>query len=276
MVILIFKEGGTYKMRNKILSLMLVSIFLVTLMSISVSSEMWYWNTVNLDYDDQTVAQHGYYQFDDTSAKGVGRNKPIDLTIWYDVEGLPYDLTPTYAGNVDWCNLTITHLENEYGTEFVAWQGVVGGEYINTTTTVDSYLFENTINHTNGQLEYSMKDKDGLTVDMKCHYTDGNSTFVDNILFGRYTTFFGAYQCDDCEEYSLEELSNTVERNDEIIIEETQVYENIQSVVDMNYQLWLIASWLVKIGFVIIAVSLVFAGVYYLYLFFKDIEGQIK
>lgn len=276
MVIFIFKEGDTNKMKNKIFTLALVSVFLVTLFSASVSAEMWYWNTININYDDQTTTQYGYYQFDDTSGQGVGRNKPIEVIIWYEVEGLPYDLSSSnYSGYVDWCNLTITHLKNEYGTNFVAWEGFVGGEYINTTEDVDSIYFENTTTFSNGQFFYDMKDKDGLTIAMECHYTDINSLYVENILFGRFTTYFGAYECDNCEEYSLEELSNSVERNDEIIAEQTEVYNKIQYVVDMNFNLWLIASWFVKIGFLILAVSLVFAGVYYLYVFFKDIEERI-
>ena len=263
-------------MKNKIFTLALISISLMILLSANVSAEMWYWNTININYDDQTITQYGYYQFDDTSGQGVGRNKPIEVILWYEVEGLPYDLSVgNHSGYVDWCNFTATHLMNKYGTSFIAWEGLVGGEFINTTEEVDNIYFENTTTFSNGQFSYDMKDKDGLTIAMECHYTNASSLYVENILFGRFTTYFGAYECDDFQEYSLEELSNSVERNDEIIAEQTEVYGKIQYIIGRNFFLWLMASWLVKIGFLIMAVTLVFAGIYYLYMFLKDIEGQI-
>lgn len=252
---------------------MISIFFLLTIMTNFVNAEMTYWNDVIVDYSDQTVSHHGFYIYDDTSEKGIGRNKPIDVILQYVVEGLPYNISN--SSQVDWCNFTITQYANEYGTEFIAFQGFVGGEYLNTTTTIDSYYFQNTTNVSSGYLDYEMKDKDELILDMKCHYTEADDVFIESLLIGRVTTFFGAFECNECEEYSLEELSNEVERNEQIIEEQTGVYEKVQSVVDMNYQLWVIASWLVKISFLLIAIGLAFAGVYYLYKFFKDIEQQI-
>jgi hypothetical protein len=262
-------------MRKNLLTLMMGTIFLLAIMTTFVNAEVTFWTDINIDYDDQTVVQHGYYQFDDTSAKGIGRNKPIEVILWYDVSALPFNLNPSnYSGYVDWCNFTITQYKNEYGTEYIAWQGFVGGEYLDTTVEIDNYYFANTT-ASSGQLSYDLKDKDSLIIDMKCHYTDANSTFADSVLFGRFTTYFGAYECDDCEEYSLEELSNEIERNEQATAEGTEIYEKIQYVIDMNYNLWLIASWLIKIAFVFTALGLVFGGVYWLYLLFKNIEREI-
>ena len=259
-------------MMNKSLLTFVVSMIFLFAILPSVSAEMWYWGTTNIDYTAQTTSQHGYYQFDDTSLNGIGKNKPIEVILWYDVEGLPYNLN---AGNVDWCNFSIIHQVNNYGSNYVAWEGLVSGEYLGTNTTEDNVYFTATGNHSSGQLSYLLKDKDGLVIDMKCHYTDINSIFQNSVLVGRYTTIFGAYECNKCEDYSLEELSDSIGRSDELIAQQTEIYDKIQYLIGLNFQLWLFVDWVVKIAFLITAFGLVCAGIYYLYLFFKQIEEQI-
>jgi hypothetical protein len=262
--------------KNKIMMLGLGIFFLLVSMSYMVSAEVSLWTDVYINYDDQVVSQYGYYQFDDTSSRGVGRDKSIEMILWYEVEGLPYNLSVgNYSGYVDWCNLTIKHDKNEYGGTFWSVVGLEGGNYLNTTTTTDNYYFENTTIISFDQLSYFLKDKDSLTTDMKCHYTDEASVFVESILFGRVNVYMGAYECNDCEEYSLEQLSNEIERNNQIIEDQSEVYDKIQSVVAMNYNVWLIIGWVLKIGLIFTAVTLIFGGVYWLYLLFKSIEEAI-
>jgi hypothetical protein len=110
---------------------------------------------------------------------------------------------------------------------------------------------------------------------MECHYTNSSTLYVENVLVGQYTTYFPAFECIGCTDYTIEELSNEIERTDEYIEDQTEIYGFIQGFLEINYKLWLIASWLVKIAFVIISISLVFLGIYYLYNLFKDVEKQI-
>jgi len=277
LVVFISKGGIGYKMmKNKMMVLGLGIVFLLAFMSNMASAEVSLWTDIYINNDDQVVSQYGYYQFDDTSAKGVGRDKSIEMILSYDVEGLPYDLTiGNYSGYVDWCNLTIRHDKNEYGGTFWSVLGLEGGNYLNTTTITDNYYFENTITNSHDRLSYSLRDKDSLTIDMKCHYTDASSVFVESILFGRINAYLGAYECNDCEQYSLEQLSNEVSRNEQIIVDQTEVYNKIQSVVDINYSIWLILSWVLKIGLIFTAVTLIFSGIYWVYLLFKSIEDEI-
>jgi hypothetical protein len=92
---------------------------------------------------------------------------------------------------------------------------------------------------------------------------------------GRVDTFFGSYACEDCEEYSLEELSNQIDRAEEITEDELEIYDIIQQIVSLNFRLWLIASWLTKIFFLLFTIGLIFAGVYYVYRFLNDIANKI-
>jgi hypothetical protein len=84
-----------------------------------------------------------------------------------------------------------------------------------------------------------------------------------------------SFECEGCTQYTLEELSYQTEKSDEITANEVAMYDKIQIAVDWNFQIWLILSWIIKIAMVLVAVGLIFASVYYFYVFLRDIEKEI-
>jgi len=261
-------------MKNKNLLFAIGMIFLFLSMA-NVLAEIQLWNTVNVDNTTSIVNYHAFYQYDDTSSTGIGSSKSSDITLSYDIQALPYNLTPTYFGEVDWCNFTVTHIKHIYGTNFVAFQGFMVGDLLNTTIEVQSYYFTN-MSFTNGEIVIPLMNKDNLIADMKCHYTDSRSLYAENVLVGRFTTYMSSYECAKCTDYSLEELSDMSKMNENITSNELGVYTVLQKIVDFNFQIWLIISWIVKIGMVLVAIGLIFAGVYYFYVFFTNLGRGLK
>jgi hypothetical protein len=255
-------------------NLVLTGLFLLFISPL-ITSEMYLWNSVIVDEPNSVVKHHAFYWFDDTSARGIGKQKDIPIILWYEVEPLPYDLASRgYWGEVDWCNLTIKSYHNIYGTTFVAFQGFSGGDLLNTTTEVQTYYFTNT-SLSYGQIVLNMRDKDSFVADMICHYTDNRSLYVENALIGRFTTYTPSFECEGCSKYSLEELSNQVEKQDEITANELEIYTAFQSMINWNFQIWLVMSYVVKIGFVFVAIGLIFATGYYFYMFLKKIGDEM-
>jgi hypothetical protein len=236
-----------------------------------ISGEEYLWNSVSLDYTDQTVNQHAFYWFEDTSASGIGNNKDIPITFYYTVQQLPYNLT---NGNVDWCNLTITHFRNIYGTQFVAFEGFFGGELLNTTIEIQNVYFT-TAPVTSGQITVNIRSRDTINADMKCHYENVSDLYEDNILVGMLTTYMPSFECMGCDKYDFEELSNQITSEEAITLNEVAIYERIQTAIDWNFQIWLILSWVIKIVFLLLAVGLIFSGVYFFYIFLKKISQEI-
>jgi hypothetical protein len=252
-------------------------MFLFVNLFISVSAEISLWNNVLIDEDESVVKQHAFYTMEDTSSRGIGANKDTPIYVWYNVEALPYDLNsynPNYNGVIDWCNLTIRHYKHTYGTDFFAFSGSYGGSLLNTTTETQSVYFANT-SQTSDTILINLRDRDSLNIDMSCHYTDSNYLYVESVLIGGFTTYSSSFECDTCTQYSLEELSHQTEKEEEITLNEVAVYDNIQTMIDWNFQIWLIMSWIIKIGMVLVAVFLIFAGGYYFYVFLKDIANNI-
>jgi len=256
-------------MMKKLMTLTFCTIFLMIIISNLASAEVYLWNSVIKDETESLVKYHAFYWFDDTSGRGIGKQKDIPITLWYDVQSLPLNLT---YGVVDWCNLTLKHYRNTYGTTFVAFQGFFGGELLNATTETQSYYFTASASD---KIIINMRDKDSLTATMSCHYTDINSLFEYNILGGSFTTYMPSFECEGCTEYSLEELSNQIDRQKQITANELSIYDKIQTAIDWNFQIWLILSWIIKIGLILVALGLIFASVYYFYSFLTKIGETI-
>jgi hypothetical protein len=265
LAIFIFKKDND-KMKNKLLMFVMSAILLLTIMSNFVSAEVYLWNNVIVDTNSSLVKYHAFYWFDDTSAKGVGTNKDVPVTLWYVVEALPY--MNLSAGEVDWCNFSITHFENIYGTL------VATGQLLNTTTDTQSYYFANS-SLSDGKITINMKSRDNMIADMTCHYTDSSSLYQDNALIGRFATFMPSFECAGCTQYTLEEQSNAIEKSDEITANELSIYDKIQTFIGWNYQVWLIMSWVIKIAFIFLAVLLIFGIVYYFYIFLVNLAKEI-
>jgi hypothetical protein len=256
-----------YPMKYKIFILMLAILLSFNF----VHAEVTYWQDTLLLDSTGIVRYHAFYQFDDTSANAIGRQKDIPVEIFYNVNSLPYNLT---YGTVDYCNLTLIHYKNIYGTNFVAFQGIVGGELLNTTITTQNVYFNS--GSYSGTLTENLRDKDYMTVDMDCHYTDTRSLYEQNILVGSYTTFFPSFACDECSQYTVEELTNAVDNSDNQTAQEMLIYNSVGTIVNYNYQIWTILSWLIKIGFLIFSISLIFAGVFFIYKFLKEVGNDIR
>jgi hypothetical protein len=231
---------------------------------IEVKAEQNFWTDTLIFPDTQIVRYHGYFQFEDTSVNGEGKHKPIDIKISPDIFALPYNLT---YGNVDYCNFTVKNIQNTYD----------GLDLVNSTTSIFNYLHSGNFQYgSSNKTIYTLYDKDSLIIDVDCHYTDINSLYQENVLVGRFTAFFSAYQCSSCSDFTLEQLSNQIEQSDQITEKELTLYNKIQLTIDYNYNLWLILSWILKIGLVVASIMLIFAGVYWIYKYFQSIGGKIR
>lgn len=258
-------------MKIQLLTLMMGMILLMAIMPTFVSSEIYLWNSVVKDNVTSVVKYHAFYFFDDTSAKGIGKQKDVPLTLMYQVQSLP--LTLDSGNQIDWCNLTISHYHNIYGTTFIAWQGFLGGELLNTTTTTQNLYFNS--GSSSDKITINMRDKDYLTATFTCHYTNNTNLYEKNILAGNFATYMPSFECEGCSQYSLEELSQQTEKQSEITTNELAIYDKIQIAIDWNFQIWLILSWILKIAFIFVGIGLIFASVYYFYIFFKKLGEAI-
>lgn len=242
---------------HKKLTLYVTFFLLLVTFVHGASAEMFLWQETAVDNVTQTVNYHAFYQFEDTSANNVGRNKPIPVQLLYQTQNLPFAIG---NGAVDYCNFTIKQYLNDFDSL---------GNIINTTFNISSFYFNTGVN--TDSLTFNMKDKDTLIADMVCHYTTPESVFFDSILVGQYTTFLPSFECKSCTDKTLEELSKETANNEIIITKEITLYSAIQSLINMNFQILVIISWFIKIALFIVAIGAMFSMAYYLYEFINGI-----
>lgn len=245
---------------KKIIMMMMIAVFLLASMNF-VQSEIFLWNDVNINQDENLTIYHAFYKVDDTSEGFRWRNRDIPIEFFYNIQSLPFSLA---GGSVDWCNFSITHYANEYDSE---------GNYVDTTINRQSIYFDSGVY--DGIISIDVRDADEVTADVKCHYTNQSTLYQEHALIGRFDITIPSYECRGCSEYTLEELSNEVERTDEITGNELRIYNIMGIIVNLNYRLWLIVSWIIKIFLLVFAIGLLFGGVYYLYKFLEDIAKRI-
>ncbi len=240
--------------------MMMFALFLIGSVNL-VSSEIYLWNDVIIHQEENITTYHAFYKLDDTSEGFRWRNKEVPVKFFYNIQSLPYNLT---GGSVDWCNFSIDHYANEYDDE---------GNYLNTTLNHQSLYFSN--GSYSGTITINIKDADEVIADVDCHYSSQDVLYQEHALIGRFDTTIPSYECRGCTEFTLEELSDEIERADEITEYELKIYDIVGTIIWLNYRLWLIASWIIKIFLLVFAVGLVFGGVYYLYKFLEDISKRI-
>jgi hypothetical protein len=249
----------------------------------NASAEITLFNSIGIDNSSRIVDDHAYYYLLDTSVQsegggvpiinagrtllswiGIGTAKAVPITLRANIESLPFALT---YGVVDWCNFSTRHERNIYD--------IYGyGNYVNTSIEEASVYITSGSN--TSSIIVNMYEQDVLTADVKCHYNDTRDIiYYTNLLVGRFDTFIPTFECGKCEKYSLEQLSNKVETADATTADELSSYTIIQKIVDYNFQVWLILSWIIKFVFIIVGLFLIFSGVYYFYKFLTDLGNAI-
>ena len=250
-----------------------IAIFLVAviLSIMPVLAEVTLWTSTIVNNQTQIVRYHAYYQISDTSVTNVGKVVTTPILLYYTVEPLPFNLT---YGQVDWCNFTVIQFHNIYEARLGG--NFERGDYalVNTSLITQSIYFSNS-GFSSGVLQFDLLANDNIVADMDCHYTNVNSLFQDEVLIGRFTTFMPSYKCEDCTQYTLEELSDLTKQQANVTANSIAVYDNIQKIINYNFQIWVIFSWVVKIGFIILAVGLVFSVGYSMYKYLVELEKEI-
>lgn len=240
-------------MKNKF-KIFLIAIILLNI--IYVNAELSLWNDILVNNQTQIVNYHGFYQFDDTSAGGIGYSRPIKVFIKYHVESLPYNLT---FGNVDYCNLSILHFRNRVNTTIVSLFSK--DPILDTGTDFQSFYFTSSADN---YVLYGMYAKDSLEINMKCHYTDVRSLFQESVLVGYFTAFTDDYSCSECSQFTLEQLSNQIGQDQNITNQQLSMVNKVQTIININYLFWVYANWFSKILIFLTAISMIFIGLYYL------------
>lgn len=257
------KNSKTQK-RKKIYVMAILPLILAIALITLIKAEMSMMQSVDISTTSQLVQHRTYIYFDDTSEEGIGANKLIPVNVHYQVQALPYNISG--GGFVDWCNISYHAIINYYNDD---------GELTNTTEQDASYYFNNN-SYSTGRELFTMANRDTIVASATCHYTNASQLFIDNILFADLYVLAPSYECKGCGDSTLEGLSNKIEEMEASLTKENSINDIIMNVVSLNFQVWAVLVWIVKILLVLVSLGLIFYSAYWIYKFLRDLSRRIE
>lgn len=214
-------------------------------------------------YNNSIVRQHAFITFEDTSLSGIGKHKPIEILVRQQLQNLPYNLSfYNYSGEVDWCNFSIRQTHFIYDS---------AGNIINTTSYFLNVLYANVSAFAN-ETTLEISDRDSAIIDMDCHYTDPNYLYVESILFGSFSITTPSYECDECKQYTYEQLSNEIAISENLTQQQSGFYQTVGNLMGYNIRVWLTLYWLFKIFVVLFGIGIVFGIGFWIYNLIRDLS----
>ena len=241
-------------MKKQILMLMLGMILLISISSIS--AEISYWQTKE-NIGNGTIKNHlvlfyskGGFGISDDYVSG---NNPYEVYLLYNVYVNKWNTeNPNYK--ISDCNLVIKfwgHLENTTAVVFnQTWTGT-DPDVLN--------------------VKYFMRlsDGDGLLADEICDYT--NSTYTGLELPAEMQIVTPSWECKACQYYEWSLVEGDVAKAQTIGDNVVSVSGYIKKFFMLNFEIWLALFWLFLIIMIFISISFIFVGVYWLFLYLKNV-----
>jgi len=245
----------------------ILPILMIALISF-VQAEMSLMQSVEISVINSEVQHRTYIYFDDTSAKGIGANKLIPVNVYYEVQPLPANLTRNniFVGQVDWCNVSFHAIINNYNDD-----GMLTG----TTEQSISYYFNGNPYSTGREL-FMMANRDIIIATATCHYTNASELYIDNILFANLYVLAPSYECEGCGDSTLEGLSNKITEMEASFQQENSITDIIIGIVSLNFQVWAVLVWIIKILLILVSLGLLFYAGFWIYKFLKDLAQRIE
>jgi hypothetical protein len=250
-------------MKNKILVGIIALIFLISL----TSAEVNVFQSVIIDNQTSSVTQHTSFQLEDTSSSLLLLHKYVPVNVIYSTQDLPFSLGDS-RGFIENCTLNILHQANRYSSD--------NDLLTNLTLENETYVITNASSAPPITLNYRLLSRDYLSADFTCYYSNNQYLYFENILGGNVQIQIPAFACKGCTESSFQALTDANADIENRTTEATKFYVNFQNLVDKDFFIWLVVSWLIKIALIFIAVGLIFIAMYFLYIFFKSISEKIK
>jgi hypothetical protein len=222
-----------------------------------------YSNIIDYTFKDSvknTPAQTSLYLLltggkDKVNDVGLSKNTKTYITIQVDVPNIN-------GSSIDFCNLTI--VTYTYDTNF-----------INSTATFRDRTIETELftNPTTAHSEYYTKrisNYEEIYVNFVCDY--GSSTVPKDLAKVYLTAYLPQFSCTDYSE-SLEEAINYTQYLEEYRNDEKGYISKVNSVFYYNDYVWVVISWLVKIAYLFIAVTLIFFVFYFIYKLIRSVQN---
>jgi len=238
-------------MNNKILAITISMIFLLTIMPM-ISAEIQYFQ-VKQDLGNGTIQNLITAWYDKTgfySEDYITGNNPLDVYVLFNIYPKTWN-SANPSSKVDYCEWKVSFWQSGNATTII-----VNENYTQYDTDImgDKYFVR-------------MRDGEGITAYQKCYFE--NHSYTDLYLPMEMQLLTPSWECKECQYY----LWSLTERD---IIKAKAVGDNVVEVSTyikklflLNFEIWLAFFWFFLILIIFASISLIFVGIYWLFLFLR-------
>jgi hypothetical protein len=235
-------------MKYKIMTLMLAILLVVNL-----TSAVQYHQQRILQNDSVTTRIHSFVFRDISgiSENHIKANNPLELYVQYDVYIKSWnEKNPNYK--VDNCNVLVrynSNLENET-------QVLLNETYTENDTDIfrDKYFV-------------TLETRESILVDIDCEFETNRS--IDTPA--DFTIVTPTWECQACQMYEWTLTERDIIKAEVIGDNTVEVIDYIKELITINFEIIISLFWIVLILTALVPMSLVFVGIYWLFLYLRRI-----
>ena len=238
-------------MKTKILTLM---FGILLLMSIANVSAVQYYQSKSFIGDDTTrIHASLFWDFGELSDDSVRSGNSLQTYVWYNIYPSTWNrANPNYA--IQYCNMTVNffgHMDNVSTLIYNKTYTGVGDDDPNA-----KYFVE-------------LTKGDGYTVTVDCVFAGIRPELLE--LPADFSIVTPTWECKSCQQYEWSLLEQDIAKAKTIGENTVDVVGFIKQLVLLNFEIVIALFWLILIGTTFVASSLVFVGIYWLFLYLRKV-----
>jgi len=252
----------------------------------SVSSDVFISGNSRLDNTTKQFTQTQLFDFGDNEfagTLGVGQYKPLKVQLVRSCENISLFNSNNPDYSVEYVNWSVQHLSNTYSVfgrstnqttiSYSFGCSINACDYSNTPYNAGigtvQYTFFQTLLHffsitpaISGSAEFNLVHRDALSVTMLTQFNGTKIAYDSPCTYELKTQSFG---CKGCDKFTFEELTNTVESEQETQQLNINATSKVHSFVRLNYQAWAIFLWVFRILVFIAVIGIIIWLIFYTY-----------
>jgi hypothetical protein len=183
----------------------------------------------------------------------VSGNNPYEVYLWYNIYVQKWNIAnPNYKVNrCDWNIRFWGHLENS------------------TTTFINQSYTQADNDVMNAKYFMRLSDGDGMIATQICYFQNQNYHELDIPAEMQLVT--PSWECKACQFYEWSLLERDIEKAKSIGDNVVTISDYIKKLILLNFEILLALFWIFLILMIFVAIGLIFVGIYWLFLYLKNI-----
>jgi len=239
-------------MKYKIMMGVLAFLLIVSMVNVSAVT-FWQERYFRGNYTTQ-VRGVVIWDFGNLLPDKIKSGSELETYVWYNMYPQKWNRdNPNYA--VRYCNMTITFWE---------YLGNSSKRIYNQTFTSASE------DKLNAKYFVNLNQGDSYDVDIFCVFSDNRPEFLEE-LPADFSIVTPTWECKECQYYEWSVLEQDIAKAKTIGDNTLDIVGYIKQVVLLNYEIAIALFWLILLSGGFIGISLVFVGVYWLFLYFRRV-----